>query len=59
MTADDDVADFLDAADEMATAGRLVLARLLAEEAAARVGDDTEAARILALYPAHNLDQEA
>ncbi|GGS07950.1 hypothetical protein GCM10010269_53810 [Streptomyces humidus] len=45
-------ADYLDAAREMAASGRPALARLLAEEAADRTPDPTEAARILNAFPA-------
>ncbi|WP_165956241.1 hypothetical protein [Streptomyces hainanensis] len=43
--------EFLDAAREMATTGRPVLARLLAEDAADRTPDPREAARIRRLFP--------
>jgi hypothetical protein len=51
-------ADYIDAAREMATAGRPALARLLAEEAADRPPDADAAARILAEFPGPSLRQE-
>ncbi|MFD0213800.1 hypothetical protein ACFVH9_33120 [Streptomyces hirsutus] len=51
-------ADYIDAAREMAAAGRPALARLLAEEAADRTPDTDAAARILAEFPGHSLRQE-
>jgi hypothetical protein len=45
------VADYLDAAREMAAAGRLFLAHLLADEAALRVDDPATARSIRAQYP--------
>ncbi|MER5302030.1 hypothetical protein ABT039_21585 [Streptomyces lasiicapitis] len=50
--------DYLEAARQMAASGRTTLARLLAEEAADRVSDPAEAARILAEFPAPSLRQE-
>ncbi|MFD4505116.1 hypothetical protein [Streptomyces sp. NPDC058457] len=50
--------DYLDAAREMADSGRPALARLLAEEAADRTPDPTEAARILTDFPGPSLRQE-
>ncbi|GAA2622919.1 hypothetical protein [Streptomyces axinellae] len=47
--------DFLDAAYEMAAAGRPTLARLLAEEAATLAPDPDEAAHILHDFPNHSL----
>ncbi|MDJ1131517.1 hypothetical protein [Streptomyces iconiensis] len=47
--------DFLDAAHEMADAGRPTLARLLAEEAAELTADPAEAARILGEFPGGSL----
>ncbi|MFD9323650.1 hypothetical protein ACFWDQ_39465 [Streptomyces sp. NPDC060053] len=51
-------ADYVDAAREMADAGRPALARLLAEEAADRTPDSNAAARILAEFPGHSLRRE-
>ncbi|WP_327728987.1 hypothetical protein OG250_23155 [Streptomyces sp. NBC_00487] len=51
-------ADYLEAAREMALSGRTALARLLAEEAADRVTDPAEAARILRDFPGPSLRQE-
>ncbi|MEV8551203.1 hypothetical protein AB0L04_15410 [Streptomyces glaucescens] len=51
-------ADYIDAAREMAAAGRPALARLLAEEAADRTPDADTAARILAEFPGPSLRQE-
>jgi len=51
------IADYLDAARQMAGTGRPALARLLAEEVADRVSDPAEAARILAEFPGGNLRQ--
>ncbi|MCX5398173.1 hypothetical protein [Streptomyces sp. NBC_00102] len=51
-------ADYLDAAREMAKTGRPTLARLLAEEAADRTADTTEADRIRAEFNANSLRQE-
>ena len=51
-------ADYLDAARQMADSGRPALARLLAEEAADRVADPAEVARILAEFPGPSLRQE-
>ncbi|MFC8202399.1 hypothetical protein [[Kitasatospora] papulosa] len=48
--ADLTVADYLDGAREMAAAGRLFLAHLLAEEAARRVDDPATARSIRAQY---------
>ncbi|MEV4444813.1 hypothetical protein [Streptomyces mirabilis] len=45
------MADYLDAAREMAAAGRLFLAHLLADEAARRVDDPATARSIRAQYP--------
>lgn len=45
------IADYLDAAREMAAAGRPYLACLLAEEAARRTGDPATAAGIRASFP--------
>lgn len=50
--------DYIDAAREMATAGRPALARLLAEEAADRTSNPQDKARILAEFPGHSLGQE-
>ncbi|WP_328949550.1 hypothetical protein OG778_16685 [Streptomyces sp. NBC_00184] len=50
--------DFVAAAREMADAGRLTLARLLAEEAADRTTDPAAAARILNEFPGNSLRQE-
>ncbi|MFJ4889107.1 hypothetical protein ACIP5U_04010 [Streptomyces sp. NPDC088788] len=44
-------ADYLDAARDMAAAGRSFLAHLLAEEAARRVDDPVTARSIRARYP--------
>ncbi|MCN9243145.1 hypothetical protein NGF19_20485 [Streptomyces sp. RY43-2] len=49
--ADLTVADYLDAARDMAAAGRPFLAHLLAEEAARRVDDPVTAQSIRAQYP--------
>jgi hypothetical protein len=54
----DTAADYLDAARQMAVSGRTALARLLAEEAADRVTDPAEAARILRDFPGPSLRQE-
>jgi hypothetical protein len=51
-------ADYLEAARQMADTGRSTLARLLAEEAADRTLDATEAARILNEFPGSSLRQE-
>ncbi|MFJ7042269.1 hypothetical protein ACIQVC_02520 [Streptomyces sp. NPDC101112] len=51
-------ADYREAAREMAVSGRTALARLLAEEAADRVTDLAEAARILHDFPGPSLRQE-
>ncbi|MFD6423108.1 hypothetical protein [Streptomyces sp. NPDC060198] len=51
-------ADYLDAAREMADSGRPTLARLLAEEAADRTTDPTEAARIRTEFTGNSLRQE-
>ncbi|MET7859760.1 hypothetical protein ABZS81_21595 [Streptomyces sp. NPDC005318] len=51
-------ADFLNAAREMADSGRPTLARLLAEEAADRTTDPTEAARIRREFTGPSLRQE-
>ncbi|MET7653405.1 hypothetical protein [Streptomyces sp. NPDC005486] len=51
-------ADYVDAAREMADAGRPALARLLAEEAADRTPDPNASARILAEFPGHSLRRE-
>ncbi|MGW0827081.1 hypothetical protein [Streptomyces sp. NPDC002845] len=51
-------ADYLDAARQMAVAGRTALARLLAEEAADRTQDLDQAARILREFPGPSLRQE-
>ncbi|MCC8335128.1 hypothetical protein ACIPH4_14800 [Streptomyces tendae] len=51
-------ADYLDAAREMADSGRPTLARLLAEEAAARTASPEDAARILAEFPGGTLRLE-
>ncbi|WP_330282942.1 hypothetical protein [Streptomyces sp. NBC_00588] len=50
--------DYLDAAREMADSGRSTLARMLAEEAADRTPDPTEAARIRAEFPGRSLRSE-
>ncbi|WP_406725282.1 hypothetical protein WJ438_12295 [Streptomyces sp. GD-15H] len=50
--------DYMDAAREMAAAGRPTLARLLAEEAADRTSNPQDKARILAEFPGHSLRQE-
>jgi hypothetical protein len=50
--------DYMDAAREMAAAGRPALARLLAEEAADRTSNPQDKARILAEFPGHSLRQE-
>ncbi len=47
--------DYIDAAREMATAGRPALPRLLAEEAADRTSNPQDKARILAEFPGHSL----
>ncbi|MGS2587909.1 hypothetical protein [Streptomyces hebeiensis] len=52
-------ADYLDAAREMAETGRPTLARLLAEEAADRTTDPTEAARIRDEFTGASLRQES
>ncbi|MGQ4383051.1 hypothetical protein [Streptomyces sp. SAS_270] len=52
------IADYLDAARQMADSGRPALARLLAEEAADRAADPDQAARILRDFPGLNLRQE-
>ncbi|MFE9607994.1 hypothetical protein [Streptomyces sp. NPDC006012] len=52
------VADYLEAARQMADAGRPTLARRLAEEAADRMSDAAEAARILTEFPGSSLRQE-
>jgi hypothetical protein len=52
------VADYLEAAHQMAAAGRPTLARLLAEEAAVRTADPAEAARILLEFAGPSLRQE-
>ncbi|RRR75471.1 hypothetical protein [Streptomyces sp. RP5T] len=49
---------FVNAAREMADAGRPVLARLLAEEAADRTPDPDTARQILAEFPGRSLRQE-
>lgn len=49
--ADLTAADYLDGAREMAAAGRLYLAHLLAEEAALRTADPATAAGIRAAFP--------
>ncbi|MFI0740814.1 hypothetical protein ACH4PU_22405 [Streptomyces sp. NPDC021100] len=54
----DRASDYLDAAREMADTGRPALARLLAEEAANRTADPSEAARILAEFPDPSLRRE-
>ncbi|MFI1735256.1 hypothetical protein ACH40E_39760 [Streptomyces acidicola] len=51
-------ADYLEAARQMAVTGRAALARLLAEEAADRVTDSAEAARILREFPGPSLRKE-
>ncbi|MGA5442718.1 hypothetical protein ACPCKW_24810 [Streptomyces griseoincarnatus] len=51
-------ADHLDAAREMAAAGRSFLAYLLAEEAARRTADPATAAGIRAVFPDPNLTRE-
>jgi hypothetical protein len=51
-------ADYVEAARQMATAGRPALARLLAEEAADRISDPAEAARILREFPGPSLREE-
>jgi hypothetical protein len=51
-------ADYVEAARQMATAGRPALARLLAEEAVDRVSDPADAARILREFPGPSLRQE-
>ncbi|GAB2870167.1 hypothetical protein GCM10027074_42220 [Streptomyces deserti] len=51
-------ADYLSAARQMAVTGRTALARLLAEEAADRVSDPDEAARILREFPGPGLRKE-
>ncbi|MCX4881928.1 hypothetical protein [Streptomyces sp. NBC_00847] len=53
------VADYVVAARQMAATGRPTLARLLAEEAADRVSDPVEAARILHEFPGPTLRQES
>jgi hypothetical protein len=52
-------ADYVEAAREMADAGRPALARLLAEEAADRTPDPQDAARILGEFPGPSLRQES
>ncbi|MFJ6571313.1 hypothetical protein ACIQNU_28260 [Streptomyces sp. NPDC091292] len=49
--ADLTASDYIDAARDMAAAGRSYLAHLLAEEAARRVDDPTTARSIRAWYP--------
>ncbi|MBA2806921.1 hypothetical protein E0500_005540 [Streptomyces sp. KM273126] len=51
-------ADYLEAARQMAITGRAALARLLAEEAADRTSDPSEAARILRDFPGPSLRRE-
>ncbi|MCX4508995.1 hypothetical protein OHA27_01490 [Streptomyces sp. NBC_01619] len=51
--------EYLSAAREMADSGRTTLARLLAEEAANRVTDPADAARILAEFPGLSLRSES
>ncbi|MEX3102585.1 MULTISPECIES: hypothetical protein [unclassified Streptomyces] len=51
-------ADYLNAAREMADSNRPTLARLLAEAAAELIPDPTEAARILAEFPAPTLRED-
>ncbi|MFF3819322.1 hypothetical protein ACFYYD_22415 [Streptomyces bluensis] len=51
-------ADYLEAARQMAITGRTALARLLAEEAADRTSDPSEAARILSEFPGPSLRGE-
>ncbi|MFK0288214.1 hypothetical protein ACIQVL_48255 [Streptomyces sp. NPDC090499] len=51
-------ADYLEAARQMADTGRPTLARLLAEEAADRMSDAAETARILNEFPGSRLRQE-
>jgi hypothetical protein len=51
-------ADYVEAARQMATEGRPALARLLAEEAADRISDPNEAARILREFPGPSLREE-
>ncbi|MGW0666439.1 hypothetical protein [Streptomyces sp. NPDC002746] len=55
--ADLTVADYLDEARDMASAGRLFLAHLLAEEAARRVNDPATARNIRAQYPDPTTDR--
>lgn len=55
--ADLTVADYLDGARDMATAGRSFLAHLLAEEAARRVDDPATARSIRAQYPDPTTDR--
>ncbi|MGC9378700.1 hypothetical protein [Streptomyces sp. MH13] len=50
--------DYIDAAREMAAAGRPALARLLAEEAADSTPNQQDKARILAEFPGPSLRQE-
>ncbi|GGY57167.1 hypothetical protein GCM10010326_59710 [Streptomyces xanthochromogenes] len=50
--------DCLDAAREMAKSGRPTLARLLAEEAAARTPDSPDRARLLSEFPGRSLKRE-
>ncbi|MCH5676914.1 hypothetical protein [Streptomyces gilvus] len=52
------VADYLEAARQMAATGHPTLARLLAEEAADRTSNPAEAARILNEFPGSSLRQE-
>ncbi|MFK4146938.1 hypothetical protein [Streptomyces sp. NPDC004065] len=52
-------ADYVDAARQMADSGRPTLARLLAEEAADRTPNSSEAARILDGFPGHSLRRES
>jgi hypothetical protein len=49
--------DYVDAAREMAAAGRLTLARLLAEEAANLTSDPDDKASILAEFSGPSLNQ--
>ncbi|MFD2689587.1 hypothetical protein ACFS5L_32835 [Streptomyces phyllanthi] len=51
-------ADYLEAARQMAVTGRTSLARLLAEEAADRTSDTSQAARILSDFPGPSLRRE-
>ncbi|MFE9553664.1 hypothetical protein ACFYOD_09320 [Streptomyces sp. NPDC006703] len=50
--------EFLDAAREMADSGRPTLARLLAEESAARTPDSQDRARLLSEFPGQSLKRE-